>query len=162
MMSYFGLSPASIISRPYTIITHMFVHADIIHFVGNIAMLSALGLVVENKIGSGKFLFIYLFSGLSAVPFALLIEALIGISVTLVGASGAIFGLMFVSGLISGWEKIPVVKVPLVIAISLFLLFTLILFIYNFPMSIGEFAHFGGLAGGIIGFLLVLPESKKK
>jgi len=161
IISNFGLSPSFFILKPYTLVTHMFIHTDIFHFVGNMLMLFILGLMVENKIGSGKFLFIYLFSGICAIPFAFLIEVITSTHATLIGASGAIFGVMFIGGLLSGWEKVPIIKLPLPIAIAFYLLFTLILFMLYFPYSISEFAHFGGFVGGILGFLLLLPEEKK-
>lgn len=157
----FGLSPSYLLLRPYTLLTHMFVHTDILHFAGNMAMLFILGLAVEDKIGSRKFLFIYLFSALCAIPFALFIEVITTTPAILVGASGAVFGVMFLAGLLSGWEKVPMLKIPLFIAIVFFLLFNLILLFLYFPYSISEFAHFGGFIGGALGFLLALPQSKK-
>ena len=161
VIEMFGLSPSNYILRPYTLITHMFIHSDIIHLVGNMVMLFILGLAVEDKIGNGKFLFIYLFSGLCAIPFAFFIEVITMTPAILVGASGAVFGVMFVAGLLSGWEKAPIVKIPLFFVITFFLLFNVILLFLYFPYSISEFAHFGGFVGGILGFLLALPKRKR-
>jgi len=86
----FGLSPQGLYSKPYTLITHMFIHADLIHFYGNIFMLAIIGMLVEPKIGPGKFFLVYLLSGLCAIPFGFMMEYLIQTSVILVGASGAI------------------------------------------------------------------------
>jgi membrane associated rhomboid family serine protease len=161
VISNFGLSPALIASRPYTLITHMFVHSDIIHLTLNMVMLGILGLMIENKIGGGKFLFIYIFSGLCAIPFALLIEFITGVSATLIGASAAIFGLMFIGGLVAGTEKVPIINLYLLFVIILYLLLNFTLLILNAPISISEFAHFGGFIGGFIGFLLILPKKRE-
>jgi len=170
----FGLSPEQLYLRPYVLITHMFVHADIIHFVGNMLMLSIVGLVTETKIGTSKFVLFYFFSGLCVVPFAFLMEYLIGTVFTLVGASGAIFGVMFLAAAIAGGEEVPAllipilnviaipyiilslknIKVPLYIAIVFYFLLNLLMMFYNLPYSIGEVAHFGGIFGGIVGFSL--------
>jgi len=48
----FGLVPQSLSLRIYTLITHMFLHADIIHFIGNMLMLSIVGIATEHRIGS--------------------------------------------------------------------------------------------------------------
>jgi len=177
----FGLIPQSLSFKPYTLITHMFIHADIIHFVGNMLMLSIVGLVTEHKIGSLEFLIFYLFSGLCVVPFAFLMEYLIGMTVTLIGASGAIFGIMFLAGAISGWEEVPVilipilnilaipyimfslknVKVPLFVGIVFYFLLNILLMFYNLPYSISEVAHLGGIFGGIVAFWLIPSKTNK-
>jgi hypothetical protein len=174
----FGLIPATLFLKPYTLITYMFVHADIIHFGGNMLMLAVLGLAIENRIGSLNFLLLYLISGFITVPFAFVIQYLTNTFGILIGASGAIYGLMFIGGTIAGWEEIPVIlvpvlnilalpfiiftlkniKVPLFLSIMFYLLLNFLLFVFNFPESIPEFAHFGGLFGGMMGFFLILPK----
>ena len=176
-----GLTPQFLIFRPYTLITHMFLHADIIHFGGNMLMLSIVGLAAENKIGSLKFLLFYLLSGLCAVPFGFIMEIFTNTLVILIGASGAIYGVMFLAAMVAGWEEVPAIlipmlniiaapiiffsfkniKVPLVVAMLFYFLLNLIMMLYNLPYSIGELAHFGGVIGGIFGVLLILPEKFK-
>ena len=72
----------------WRLITSMFLHGSIMHFVGNAVIgLYILSGALERMIGSKKFIIIYLFSGLGA-----------GLLVTFtsnaltIGASGAIFG----------------------------------------------------------------------
>jgi membrane associated rhomboid family serine protease len=182
VVDMFGLAPLYLSQKPYTLITHMFIHADIIHFMGNILMLAIIGLVVEPKIGGLKFFLLYLLSGFCAIPFAFLMEYLIQTVVVLVGASGAIFGVMFFAGALAGWEQVPAIlvpvlnivaapivfftlkniRVPLFVAILFYFLMNLITMIVNLPYSIGELAHFGGLFGGILAFVFILPEEFKK
>lgn len=177
----FGLAPTFLYLKPYTLITHMFVHADLIHMGGNMLMLAIVGLAAEQKVGSLKFFLVYLLSGLSVVPFAFLMEYFVGTSVILIGASGAIFGCMFLAAAVAGWDEVPAVlvpvlnlvaipvafftlkniKVPLFIAILFYLLLNLITMISNLPNSIGELAHFGGLFGGVLGFAFIVPEKNK-
>jgi membrane associated rhomboid family serine protease len=177
----FGLTPQFLAFRPYILITHMFIHADIIHFGGNMLMLAIVGLVAEDKIGSLKFLLFYFLSGLCAVPFGFIMEIFTNTLVILIGASGAIYGVMFLAAVIAGWEEVPAilipilnfiaipiiffsfknVKVPLFVAILFYFLLNMMMMLYNLPYSIGELAHFGGVIGGIIGVLLILPEKFK-
>jgi len=177
----FGLTPQFLAFRPYILITHMFLHADIIHFGGNMLMLAIVGLVSEDKIGSLKFLLFYFLSGLCAVPFGFIMEIFTNTMVILIGASGAIYGVMFLAAMVAGWEEVPAilipllniiaapiiffsfknVKVPLFVAILFYFLLNMITMLYNLPYSIGELAHFGGVIGGIIGVLLILPEKFK-
>jgi membrane associated rhomboid family serine protease len=177
----FGLTPQFLVIRPYILITHMFLHADIIHFIGNMLMLSIVGLVCEEKIGSFKFLLFYLLSGLCTVPFGFIMEIFAKTAVILIGASGAIYGVMFLAATIAGWEEVPAilipilniiaapiiffsfknVKVPLFVAVLFYFLLNMITMLYNLPYSIGELAHFGGMIGGVIGVVLILPEKFK-
>jgi len=181
-VNMFGLAPQDVFYRPYTLITSMFIHADLIHFYGNIFMLAIIGMVVEPKIGPVKFFLVYLLSGLCSIPFGFLMEYMIQTAVILIGASGAIFGTMFLAGAIAGWEEIwgiliPVlnliiapidfftlknIKIPMFVAILFYFLMNLILMLVNLPYSIGEMAHFGGIFGGILAFIFVLPEEFKK
>jgi membrane associated rhomboid family serine protease len=182
IVDMFGLAPQDLFLKPYTLITHMFVHADIIHFYGNIFMLAIIGMVVEPKIGHVKFFLVYLLSGLCAIPFGFFMQYMIRTSVILIGASGAIFGTMVLAGIVAGWEEIwgfliPVInfiiipidlftlkniKVPMFVAILFYFLENLILTLVDMPYSIGELAHFGGIFGGILAFVFVLPEELKK
>ncbi len=182
IVDMFGLAPQDLFSKPYTLITHMFIHADITHFYGNILMLAIIGIVVEPRVGPIKFLLVYLLSGLCAIPFGFLMEYMIQTAVILIGASGAIFGTMFLAGAIAGWEQIwgiliPVlnmviipidlftlknIKIPMFVAILFYFLMNLIQMLVNLPYSIGELAHFGGIFGGILAFIFVLPEELKK
>lgn len=182
VVDMFGLAPQDLFLQPYKLITHMFIHADIIHFYGNIFMLAIIGIVLEPKIGHLKFFLVYLLSGLCAVPFGFLMEYMIQTSVILIGASGAIFGTMVLAGIIAGWEEIwgfliPVlnfliipidfftlknIKIPMFVAILFYFLENLILTLINMPYSIGELAHFGGIFGGILAFVFILPEEFKQ
>ena len=72
--------------------THMLVHGDIVHLVLNAAWLLAFGSAIGRRIGSWKFLAFSLFCGVAgALGFYL---AHPGLLVPVVGASGALSGLM--------------------------------------------------------------------
>jgi membrane associated rhomboid family serine protease/Zn-finger nucleic acid-binding protein len=73
-------------------LTHMFLHGGIAHLLGNMYFLWTFGDNVEDRVGRGRFLFLYLFFGLAAL--ALQVALTPEPSMPLVGASGAIGGLM--------------------------------------------------------------------
>lgn len=75
-----------------TILTSMFVHAGILHLLGNMLYLLPFGDNVEDRLGHLKYLVFYLLCGISAT----LIYALFNLdsSIPLVGASGAIAGVL--------------------------------------------------------------------
>jgi membrane associated rhomboid family serine protease len=73
-------------------ITHMFVHADITHLTFNSASLLAFGGAVAKRIGGVRFLALSLVCGLAGALAFLLMNA--GLDAPMIGASGAISGLM--------------------------------------------------------------------
>jgi membrane associated rhomboid family serine protease len=86
----FGFIPAH--HDPVTLVTHMFLHGGLEHLIGNMIFLFIFGFALEVVIGRGKFLLLYLITGLCAVYgyMAFNLESF----GPLVGASGAIAGLM--------------------------------------------------------------------
>ena len=92
---FFGtwaLTPAPLIHQPWDhwhrVITSMFLHGGWAHIIGNMLFLWIFGDNVEDRVGHIRYLFFYLFSGISA---ALAQVFLFPTSVVpMVGASGAI------------------------------------------------------------------------
>lgn len=83
--------------NPQQWFTHNFMHADIMHLLGNMIFLWGFGIVVEGKLGAGKFLGLYfaaclLQGALVQLPMFLFSDRP-GIAL---GASGAIYALMVV------------------------------------------------------------------
>jgi membrane associated rhomboid family serine protease len=126
----------------WRLITAAFLHYGPLHLGLNMLALWWFGGPLEHVLGRGRFLLLYLVSGLAGSAGALLDKPLI----PTVGASGAIFGIlgaMFVlerqRAVTFGGSVLPI------IAINLVFTFT----ISN--ISIG--GHLGGLAGGALGVL---------
>tara|TARA_R110000772_G_scaffold73216_1_gene159428 strand:+ start:57989 stop:58792 length:804 start_codon:yes stop_codon:yes gene_type:complete len=87
------LSPElSWIPAEMTLLTSMFMHGGWMHLIGNMLYLWILGDNVEDCMGHVRFLIFYLVCGLAAVGTHMLIDT--GSTVPLVGASGAISGVM--------------------------------------------------------------------
>jgi membrane associated rhomboid family serine protease len=77
----------------FTSFTGMFMHAEIMHILGNMIFLWAFGRRVEDACGPWRFLVFYLLAGtVSNIGSALLIT--VNGDVPMIGASGAIFGVM--------------------------------------------------------------------
>lgn len=93
------LSPVSVNSVFYqknlfTLITAMFVHADLLHLIGNIIALYIIGKAFESNVGSVRTFVTFMLSGIfgNLISTAYKFDTMNAIS--LVGASGAIFGLL--------------------------------------------------------------------
>ncbi len=82
---------------PMQWLTHNFLHADILHLIGNMIFLWAYGIIVEGKIGWLPFLLIYL--GIGTAHGAAIQAAYLGASEPsyVLGASAIIFGLMAIA-----------------------------------------------------------------
>ena len=86
----YGLVPSDI--RITTLFSHQFMHAGVMHLLGNMVFLILCGFAVEAAIGHWQFLLFYLLSGLAG---GLLFTAFDAEGTRpLVGASGAISGVM--------------------------------------------------------------------
>ncbi len=70
------------------LLTHMFVHAGIVHLLGNMVYLWVFGDNVEDRLGHARFLLLYVGGGLLAAAAQTVLN--LGAAVPLVGASGAV------------------------------------------------------------------------
>ncbi|MFV7785297.1 rhomboid family intramembrane serine protease [Shewanella marisflavi] len=77
--------------HPWTLLSHMFLHGDIMHLAGNMYFLYVVGDNLEDVLGRAKFLGLYLLCGLAAAAAQIIADP--ASSVYMVGASGAIAGL---------------------------------------------------------------------
>lgn len=143
---YLALNPALLSSRPWTLITHMFVHADMAHLFFNMLFLFFFGMELERRVGESKFLQIFIISGIvGAVGQMAVLPA-----GSMVGASGALFGVMGCLAVIA-----PEIKVLLFFFIPLSIRAAVVLFAFiDFTMmgsgdSIAHMAHITGLLAGL-------------
>lgn len=74
--------------------TYMFVHGGFSHLLFNMLSLFIFGSMVERRIGSKEFLLFYLLTGLFSGIISFFSYYLAGTNVILVGASGAIYGVL--------------------------------------------------------------------
>lgn len=125
----------------------MFLHGGIVHVAVNMYSLYAIGPMVERVYGKAKYIAIYFISGILASIFSYAFSTSVSI-----GASGAIFGLLGAVLIFafkskgktgSGFIK----SILSVIFINIFIGATL--------PNIDNFAHMGGLLGGMLVAFLV-------
>ena len=84
-------APVGALQRPWTFVTYMFVHAGLLHLLGNMIMLFVFGAPVESRMGSRKFILYYLYCGIGAAVFAVGLSGVMNV-VPFIGASGAVLG----------------------------------------------------------------------
>ncbi|MBN1941046.1 MAG: rhomboid family intramembrane serine protease [Candidatus Diapherotrites archaeon] len=138
----------------------MFLHGDILHLLGNMLFLWVFGDNVEDKLGKKRFIGLYLFSGVIAVFAHYLLN--IGSAIPVIGASGAISGILGAYVVMFFNRKIRVLavvafvpincKVQVAIFAALFLAYQLYLFFMDTfvgTTGVAFFAHIWGLFAGI-------------
>jgi len=159
IISQYGFIPNGLFKNGFIadgilrLFTSMFIHAGIAHIAFNLFALAYMGGFAERSIGKQKFIAIYLLAGLGGALFhGVIASYLLGNgSIVLIGASGAISGILGISaalGDIRGyyWLAIQVLYVFIGSVTSL---------------SIAFAAHVGGFATGLI-LTKVLVEIERR
>lgn len=93
-----AFDPATAGRAPWTILTYMFVHADLLHLLLNVGMLYLFGCQLEARLSQdgrypARFPLLYLYCGVGAAFFTLLFHRVAPVH-PFVGASGAVLGVM--------------------------------------------------------------------
>ncbi len=142
-------------SKIYTIFTSMFLHGDFYHIFFNMLGLIFIGFPLEQEIGAKKFALVYFISGFFA---AIIFSLVNGGNSYLIGASGAIFGIL---GAFAAAYPFKRIAVPLFMPIILFLRLPVIVVallyagietLYTFSGvtdGIAHSAHVGGFIAGV-------------
>lgn len=78
----------------YRLISHMFLHVNIEHLLGNMLVLFFIGERLESIVGKIKYLFMYFGAGILAGIGSMSYNMIQGDAISSVGASGAIFGVI--------------------------------------------------------------------
>jgi membrane associated rhomboid family serine protease len=137
--------------EPYQLVTHFFSHDynSIMHLLFNSLALFSLGPQVERVIGSRRFLRVYLFAG---VVGGLLVTLFDPSLMPVLGASGAISGIVLLFALIYPDAKLIIFPLPIPIKakylVSGYVIISLILVVYNTRSGdSGSVSHFGHLMG---------------
>ncbi|MCZ6649495.1 MAG: rhomboid family intramembrane serine protease [Acidobacteria bacterium] len=148
-----GYGPWVIYAGEYwRLFTPLFIHAGLIHLFFNCYVLMQVGRLIEEEFGGTRTWVIYLLSGVSGGLASNFVRPLLGMGhVPYVGASGAVFGLIGLA-MITGWRR----GGPAGHAIKRSMItWTIYVLLFGFVMGADNFAHIGGLAGGVVAGLVV-------
>ena len=150
LMNQLMLVPAFTLTAPWTVVTYMFLHANLWHLLFNMLGLFFFGPRLEAELGGRDFLLLYFVSGIAGALLSFLTPY-----VAIVGASGAVFGVLL--GFARYWprEQILIWGIIPVEARWMVIIMTVLSLIGGFGGGgdVAHFAHLGGFAGGLL-FLL--------
>ncbi|XRO76074.1 rhomboid family intramembrane serine protease [Methanocaldococcus sp. 28A] len=162
---YFALWPNLFTYMPWQIITSIFMHANITHLLVNMFVLFIFGTYLENRVGSKKYLLIFLLSGIIGNLAYIIYAYLTGDYNPSVGASGAIFGIMGALAILSPHLRVVVFPLPIPVsirvAVAIFALIDLILLPYSIKTGIAHITHLAGLITGLISGKLLYDREVK-
>ena len=172
ILQRFGMTPNPLIW--YTLITHMFLHGDLQHICVNMLGLWLFGPHVEEAIGHWEYGLFYFACGIAAALTHLVIARLLlpaAVGIPMVGASGAIFGILGLFAVRFWRARVRVFlffEVPAIWAVGAFALYQLGLGVYSlFDGGAGNntanWAHIGGFLFGVaIALPLKMREQSKR
>ncbi|HMD13094.1 MAG TPA: rhomboid family intramembrane serine protease [Bacteroidota bacterium] len=151
--------PAFVLVRPWTLITYMFLHAGFFHILFNMLALFFFGPRLELHIGDRQFLWLYFISGIMGAVLSIFFTP----HTAIVGASGAIFGVML--GFAYYWPTEPIYVygiLPIQARWLVVIMTGLSLFGGFGGMSDGtaHFAHLGGFLGGYLYLKFITANSR--
>jgi membrane associated rhomboid family serine protease len=152
-------SPRTALTRPWTFVSYMFVHANLLHLLGNMLMLFVFGAAVESRMGNRNFLMYYLFCGVGAAVFSLLLAGVMPIG-AFVGASGAVLGVAVAFA--SFWPDAELIVFPIPIPIkarTLVIGLVALDFIGSRLWPNDGIAHIAHVGGALFGYLFFRVQS---
>ncbi len=169
-ISIFGVVPRRVSVVP--LFTAIFLHGGWIHLLGNMLYLWIFGDNVEDRLGRGRYLFLYLAAGIAGSLAQIWANPLS--AEPIIGASGAIAGVLgayFVSyprakvlTLLPIFFFITFVEIPAFV----FLVIWFIMQFLNGFVTLGVagnmvawWAHIGGFVTGALGVLILAPKRRK-
>lgn len=179
LTKYLSLVPSEIfyqfkIWQPFT---YMFLHTlSVTHILFNMLMLWFIGTELENRWGRNLFIFFYIFSGVGAgliytlgmVLWTIAFPNSTSMLVPVVGASGAIYGLLLAYGILFGERIIHVMMIFPMKAKYFVILLGAIEFVSMVTSNvtgggdIAYLAHLGGIAAGYVALLIMTRWQKRQ
>jgi membrane associated rhomboid family serine protease len=143
--------------RPYQLFTYMFCHGGFMHVFFNMLLLSFMGPVMEEFWGPKRFVIFYTIAGVGAGVFNILMDMFLGVGSfsVMIGASGAVYGVMTAFGLTFPNLELRLLFLPVAFKAKYMVMVLGSIAIFSgFRSSPGDntahLAHLGGIVVAII------------
>jgi membrane associated rhomboid family serine protease len=148
----------------YTLITSSFLHGNFLHLLGNMYFLYILGDNVEDALGRWRYTLLYL--GCAVASSFMHVAIFPKSDVPLVGASGAVFGVMAAYLLLYPTARLTMmflfwqVKLPFWAWMGFYLVVQVLGATVTLPGQSVGIAYWGHLGGFLAGLLLIFPQRR--
>ena len=140
----FILDAGLALTRPWVLLTAIFLHSNLVHLLYNLFGLALFGIILEDIIGTRKFLKLFFIAGLAASLISLPFYTRV------LGASGAVFGIIGMLAILRPRMVIWLYGMPMPMFIALMVWAAIDIFGIFFPSGTANIAHLAGLAAGIM------------
>jgi len=166
LIQNYGLVPEQVTrgENLLSLVTSMFLHADILHIALNMLFLFVSGDAVERELGNFRFLGLYLAFGIIAGLFHAYLTS--ASTIPTIGASGAIFGVLAAFAILFpfrwlfrlfGFIPIPM---PAIIFVFITILTETAYVSSGVVENVAHTAHVGGFLAGVFLTLLLIPKKR--
>jgi membrane associated rhomboid family serine protease len=153
---------SALISQPWTILTYMFIHVGVFHFLGNMLWLWGFGYILQDLAGNNKLIPLFLYGGLAGAAIFVLsynvFPAFAQSNHTLEGASAGVMAIAIATTTLAPDYRIfPMLNggIPLWVLTIIFV----IIDIASIPGTNGG-GHLSHLGGAVVGLLFVIQLRK--
>ena len=142
--------------NPAQLITYMLMHAGFQHIFFNMFAVWMFGRTLEYELGSQRFLTFYMVCGVGAALIQYLTALAFGeLPLLLVGASGAVMGLLLAFGVMHPNAVIMLLIPPIPMKAKWFVIIYGVIELFLGWRGVGNVAHFAHVGGMLWGFLLL-------
>jgi membrane associated rhomboid family serine protease len=153
--------------RPWQLVTHAFLHGNTFHLMFNMLGLFMIGERIEELLGPRRYLIYYFVCIVGAAAFHMAVAAMRAEDyASVVGASGALFGVLLAFGVAFPRQKLMLIFLPIPIPAWLFVILyaacELYLGVSGTLAGIAHFAHLGGMLAGILMMGLWWPQVRTR
>jgi membrane associated rhomboid family serine protease len=137
-------------------VSYIFLHGGVVHLLFNLFAIWMFGSDLEERLGTGRFVAYFLFTGAGAALSVVLVDRFLGRETFVVGASGAVFGLLLAYGVLFA-ERVITMLVFFVLPVSLkakhfVLIFGVVELLFGMSGGdrVSHVAHLGGMLFGLL------------
>ncbi|NGY05472.1 rhomboid family intramembrane serine protease [Solimonas terrae] len=166
MVQRYALWPIGAGFAPWQILSSAFLHGSPMHLAANMLGLFVFGRDVEAALGRLRFATLYALSMVTAALAQLAVSALLHDAHPVVGASGALFGVMVAFAMLFPKRVIillfPPIPLPAPLFVVLYAAFELYAGVTGSMSGVAHFAHLGGLVGGFLLMRTWRPRSSRR
>jgi membrane associated rhomboid family serine protease len=154
------IEPIEILKKPWTIVTHMFLHYEFGHVLWNMLYLFWFGKILRTYVGDKKLLPIYFYGGLCGALVAVSAYNLIPVfqeydpALVMLGASAGVTAIMVAAGTIAPDHTIFLIFVGPV-KIKYLVLVIVLLDIFFLPYMINTGGTIAHLGGALLGYVFI-------
>lgn len=148
--------------RTYQYFTYMFLHANLEHLFFNMFALWMFGRTLEWELGSKRFLTYYVACGIGAAFVQYLVAVVLGeLPLQLIGASGAVMGLLLAFGVMHPNATIVLLIPPIPMKVKWFVIIYAVIELFMGVRGTGQVAHFAHIGGMLWGLGLLYYWKKR-